>query len=191
MFKLLSDLMIHKQLRYEEGRIQLLDQRVCMFPLDMLSQLQKELENEDSGNLVYYMAKKTGVTWFKNLYSSFKIKRVDVIKWGFNVISLAGWGIPNIVKMDREKKIMVFTLKDAGQAKVYGKSDESVDHYFRGCAASAGVLLFECNCDAIETKCISKGDSICEFVVKPKENFDLTTAVVKSQLFIKNSYFEI
>ena len=181
---------MHNRLKLEKGRIELLNQRVCMFPLDMLVDLQKNLELQSSDNLVYFSAKKTGVTWFKNMYNYFKISRADVIKWGFNVINLAGWGVPSITKMDTQEEILIFTLVDAGQANLYGKSNFSVDHYFRGCAASAGILLLQKNCDAVETKCISKGDGICEFVVKPKEKFDLSSEIVKKQLFIQGKYFD-
>lgn len=182
MFDVISKLLMHRQISFEKGKITLFNKPVVMFPVDMIVEVQKLLEPYGLENEIYFASKESGVRWFDNMYRLYKIQRQDVIKWGFNVINLAGWGIPKIIKMDTKEEILKFTLEAASEAKVYGPSDKAVDHYFRGSAASAGILLFKKDCDAIETKCVSKGDKICEFIVKPIKKLDKNNPLLKQQL---------
>ena len=67
-------------------------------------------------------------------------------------------------------------------AEVYGPSKEPIDDIVRGFIAGGASLLFSKDVEAVETKCISKGDRFCEIVVQSKEKFDLSKKLIKNQL---------
>ncbi len=182
MFELFADLVAHRRLKFEEGKIELLGQGVAIVPLDYLITLQKTLEATGSDNQLYSVAKEMGYRWFKNMYDYFKIKPEDVTKWGVNVLSLAGWGETISVSVDIKGEKLTVKLKNAAQSKKYGLSDHPVDYFVRGCYASGATVLFGKNCDAIEVSCVSTGSEYCEFVAQPTEKILKSDKLVLRQL---------
>jgi len=77
---------------------------------------------------------------------------------------------------------MVYRVNNSKLAKLYGNIGKPVDHIPRGWFAGAACVFFGKDVDAVETKCIAKGDEYCEFIIKPKNRFDFNNDLVKSQL---------
>ena len=57
MLKLLTSLMLHKQISFEEGKIALFKIPVLITPADYIVDLQKHLEKIGLQNLLYHSAK--------------------------------------------------------------------------------------------------------------------------------------
>jgi predicted hydrocarbon binding protein len=114
--------------------------------------------------------------------NDFNIKLDDIAKWGIDIISLAGYGKSSIINMDRNNNRMLVRMENSTIAESYGNVGRCVDHMMRGYLAGAGVLYFGVETDCVETKCKSKGDKICEFIVKKREEFDPNNEQVKKQL---------
>lgn len=181
MFQIVTNLLLHGQLLLEKGKIALLGQRAFLQPAYVMADIQRKTEEKGLTNLVYKSCKLKGVIWFENMYKSFKINKEDVLTWGLNILNLAGYGEITLLSMDKEKKIMLFSLKDSPFALEL-KGTEAVDQMVRGFAAASGVLVFNEDCDCVEAKCVAEGAPICEFIVKPSTSFDKTVPRVKSQL---------
>ena len=182
MLDKVTELLLHGQLKFNQGEIQLLGQSVGMVPIDYLVTVQKNLEKNNVENVLYSNSKEMGIRWFKNMYDHFKIKPQDVTRWGVNILSVAGWGETLVVDFDMQKEMMKVNIRNSAQAKAYGKSDHPVDSFVRGCYASGAQVLFGKECDAVEIRCMSQGFDFCEFVAQPTEKFDLNNPVVKKQL---------
>ena len=160
------------QLKFKKGEINLLEQNVAIIPIDWIISLQKHLKKTNSDNLIYYVAKEMGVRWFKNMYSSFKISSEDVIKWGINVLGIAGWGETSTPEINQKDKFYTVKLEGGAEAKAFGKVGYAVDHFVRGCYASGAKVLFGGQCDAIESSCVSEGSPFCKFLAQPTNHFD-------------------
>ncbi len=183
MFEIVKKLMMARQLSMEEGRLILLNQNILMMPVAGLVGIQKELEKEGKENLIYIASKRTGVWWAEQMRKYFSAKKMDLEKWGINVISLAGYGIPRVIDIDHENKRMIQELGNSTVAEEYGNVGRCVDHMFRGYIAGVARLFFEgSDVDCVEILCKSKGDKICQFVIKPKKDFDQSNPLVKKQL---------
>jgi predicted hydrocarbon binding protein len=182
MFELFTDLIAHRRLKFDEGKIELLGQSVTMIPLDYLVTLQKGLEKQNNSNVLYFSSKEMGYRWFKNMYNYFKIRPEDVTRWGVNTLSIAGWGKMLSVDVDLKGERMTVRVSNAAQAVQYGLSDHPVDSFIRGCYASGATVLFGKDCDCVELSCISQGASFCEFLAQPREKFDSTDAKVARQI---------
>lgn len=182
MLDLVTQLLMHGQLKFNQGGVTLLGQSVGMIPLDYLVTVQKNLEAKGIDNLLYYSSKDMGVRWFRNMHQYFKIKAEDVTRWGVNVLSVAGWGETLVVDLDSEKQIMKVNIRNAAQSSKYGQSDHAVDSFVRGCYASGAQVLFGVDCDCVEIRCRSQGSEFCEFIAQPTIRFDKSDKLVQRQL---------
>ena len=87
-----------------------------------------------------------------------------------------------VLKWNVEDSTMVYRIYDSITAHQYGKIGRCVCHIPRGWFAGAACVFFKGDVDAVETKCQSKGDAFCEFIIKPKNKFDFKNKEVKNQL---------
>ena len=185
MFGIFKKLLIARQIKFEEGKITLFNQRIIMNPVYTNAIIQKHLEKAKSTHLIYESMKELGIQWTKDLQKNYGTKYKDVIRWGINVVTLAGWGIVEIIEDKPSEKVLVFRLKDSAIAetilKKYGKSKTPVDYSFRGMIAGTFSTLLKTDMDCIETKCIAMGHGICEFVVKEKTKVDLKDPKIRIQ----------
>jgi len=182
MFKLVADLLMHGQLKFEKGRITLLEQRISMLPLYNTVEIQKSLEKLGQVNLLYFSNKKFGLEWTKKIYKSFKTKETEIFKWGINSVTLAGWGEVSLLENSSNGKKIRFKLEDSGIVEYYGESSKPVDHIFRGMIAGAMSATYNLDMDAIEVSCKAQGKESCEFLVMPAKNFDRTDKRIFQQL---------
>jgi predicted hydrocarbon binding protein len=59
-----------------------------------------------------------------------------------------------------------------------------VDGLARGMYAGSANVIFKCDMDAVETRCVAMGDPYCEFVLKPRDEWKKEKSpALKSQLF--------
>lgn len=182
MFEIVKKLLMARQLRMERGRLTMLNQTICMIPVDTLFSIQKELEKIGKENTIYLAGKNSGYLWFVNMAKNFKVAKKDIVKWGVDIISLAGFGNPIIVNIDTKNKKMIIDLENSTLAEKYKGTNKPIDHLFRGFIAGAGKLFFNVETEAIEIKCKAKGARKCEFIVKKREDFNFSDKLVKQQL---------
>lgn len=178
----IAKLLALKQITFKKGDVELLNQSVGMIPLDYLVTTQKALEKTSSDSVLYYSAKEMGVRWFKNMYNHFNISREDVIKWGINILAVAGWGEIEVPELHSGKKYYTVKVNKSTQAIEYGKADHAVCSFVRGCFASGAKVLFGGECDSVETKCLSEGHNYCEFIAQSTDKFDFNDKRIKKQL---------
>ena len=141
-----------------------------------------EIEKINKENVIYFSGKDAGKLWFIEMNKQFKLKQSEVIKWGSEIVTLAGWGEAIIKKEDILSQTVIFDLNNSVVVKFYGKSKCAVDHLFRGLLAGAMCVVFNEDMEAVEMYCVAKGDKNCEFIVKPRKKFDLSNPTVKMQL---------
>ena len=186
MFELAKNLLKIRQFKMEKGELSLLQQPVLITTIDFHVSLLKRLEKIGKENEIYYSAKDAGENWFRNMHKEFKIEAIEkLFRWGMDLFNLAGYGECSNLKMDLEKHHVSMEMKNSAIAKTYGESEHPVDHMIRGHGAGAQSYFFGRDINVVETKCEAMGDNCCEFVCKPKEEWDLTDPFVKQQLQIQ------
>ena len=109
-----------------------------------------------------------------------------MIKWGSNIVTLAGWGEAIIEKRDDPNKLILFELRNSVVSELYGKSEFPVDHLFRGLLCGAMSFIYKTDLEAVEFKCKSIGDLTCKILVKPVDDFDKSNEFVKKQILTLN-----
>lgn len=77
-----------------------------------------------------------------------------------------GWGLAQVGEYDEEKAAVTVRVENNPLAIAWGKSDVPVCHFLRGYWAGALSEALEKDAQCTETRCMSKGDPYCEFVLQ-------------------------
>lgn len=183
----LANLLLHKQLVFKKGKIILLDEGVTFVPLSTHIAEIKFFESKNLCAGLYLGAKFTGVTWNKKMLKTYSSKTPrEIFEWGNKVLNLAGYGEFSVHQENTEKNEFIWRLYDSQIANAfvneYGKVNFPVCHRPRGYFAGAASFVSGKDLDAVETKCLAKGDTVCEFVIKAKNKFNKNDKLTKRQL---------
>jgi hypothetical protein len=182
MFEIVVKLLLHKQILFEKGKILLLNQPIVILPVEEFSFIQDFFESKGMENVIYLSAKKTGIKWLKKMVPKYKMKESDVVEWGCNILTLSGWGDLSLISKDLSKPELIFELKEGTMGLDKKLRGYSTDHLIRGYVAAFATYVYKIDMDAVEVLCLSKGDSTCRYVLRPRKNFDFSNDLVKKQL---------
>ena len=161
---------------------------MALLPAPFMAYLLKTSKDPiKMGKKCYYSAKLTTLNHLTYLLEKdYGLKQHRLEQWMRDVAELMGWGIFTVLNVDWNKKEALITIKESPVAKEMGRVGYAVDHISRGATAGAISIIFKTDIDVIESKCISRGDIICEFVIKPSEKFSFRDKIVKKQLYSNN-----
>lgn len=149
--------------------------------------------------LLVSLAEKGDRHFDKEIYYSFKHSMTEILNKEFGVnfkvegekgvllvedlFSGFGWGAVKQVDLDKEKKRAIIVVNNSPVALKFSEPPGApVDHFLRGIFAGIMTDYFETNVECVETKCMAINHSVCEFVIKPKSEFDFSKEVVQNQL---------
>lgn len=159
-----------RQLEFREGSIILMQVPVDILPVSILCELQKGYI-EDVGfakayEHTYSRAKAGSIAYNKKFIQQlgFSDKR-KTLDWQSKIIGFAGWGKIELIKVSPEEGAVIVRFHDPPFAKEYGKSTFPVDFLAAGFNAGGVAANFGIDLDAVETKCVAKGDPFCEFEI--------------------------
>ncbi|MFH1752190.1 MAG: hypothetical protein ABH821_04615, partial [archaeon] len=112
-FKEVMNLLLHKQLEFGKGRIQLLGEGVVITAVSTRIAEIKLFEENNAENLLYFSAKYTGRTWNEKMQKTYKIKTLSkILEWGNKVMNLAGYGELVFLKSDLKEPEFVWRFND-------------------------------------------------------------------------------
>ncbi|MGC9165855.1 MAG: V4R domain-containing protein [Thermoprotei archaeon] len=83
-------------------------------------------------------------------------------------IALGWWSHYEVVEYSPMNKYAKIRVWDNWECRLKGVSGRAESHFIRGMLAGFLTKHFNTECQAFETKCISKGDEYCEFEIEPK-----------------------
>jgi predicted hydrocarbon binding protein len=186
-YKDIANLILHKQLVFKKGKIDLLGETVTFVPLSTHITEIRFFEKKKMESGLYTSAKYTGVTWNRKMHQKYSTKTPrEIFEWGNKVMNLAGYGEFVVYREDDKKQEYTWRLYNSEIAKryvqKYGKTRRPVCHRPRGFFAGAMSFVSGTDLDAVEVKCKAKGDPHCEFLIKKKKGFRKTDPLVKAQL---------
>jgi predicted hydrocarbon binding protein len=170
MFSVVTKLFLTKQVKFEEGRLELMGIRDCFTPLDTYMEIQKNLVSRGKSDMIYQSSKKASFEWLRKLGSLFNgLTQSKAISLGIDIIELSGWGQLYLEKVDFNKKIAFFKVVDSTLARKYGNSAKPVDYMMRGLLAGGLGFIMKEDLDCYETECAASGADVCRFVVGKKD----------------------
>ncbi len=165
------------KIHFSQGHISFYDTRMEMMLSSLFGNLLTSSKNFWKEALFQYKLSKRAYrdTLFNPLIAH-GLKSDKLISLILNFADLGGWGKMTCASSQIRKGRAVYIVKDGAMASVYlrdyGKSKYPVCHVLRGAmAAGASAIHGKLDIDAVETKCLAKGDPYCEFLIKPRKEF--------------------
>lgn len=174
-YDFMQKLILARQIKFDKGSIEILNQPMVLSPAWVYSYLLKVTKNPiEMGYLIYEgtkLATKDGMA--KEVKKQKKLEGLDLTRWIMESGSLAGWGKLSLKEFNGKECTAKVISENSTIAKLFGKSDLAVDHAIRGFAAGTACVVFNReDIEAIETRCISTGDNICEFKFMPRDKLN-------------------
>jgi predicted hydrocarbon binding protein len=129
-------------------------------------QLKEPIASITLWNIGYSIGKRL---W--DAYYSFRGAAVkDVIEIFGRTRIAAGWVSDfELVEYDPVGCRAVVRVWDNIECSIVGRTGKAESHYIRGILAGFFTKHFDVECQAFETRCISKDDPYCEYEIKPKQ----------------------
>ena len=184
-YDFMQKLVLARQIKFENGKVELLNQPMVISPAwTFVYMLKTAKDSGEIGRLIYEGTKQaTREGMAKEVKKEKKIEGLDLTKWIMNSGSMAGWGKLSLEKFNPKEQSATVICRNSVIAKIFGNSNCAVDHAIRGFSAGTACEVFERDdIEAIETKCASKGDKICEFKFMPRDKLNKKDPIVKVQI---------
>jgi hypothetical protein len=161
----MQKLVLAGQIKFERGRVELLNQKINIFPTSVFSTI---VENNPSViKDLYNSTKQSAKLFSQEVQKKYGFDGRELKKWLIDITALAGWGEAEFVKYDDKKFHAIVRMRNSSVASI-SKKKMCVDHAVRGFFAGGGSISMNKDLDSIEIKCVAKGDKVCEFVVAEK-----------------------
>lgn len=166
-------LMLARQLKFTDGEIDMLGQRVVIVPSDLFTKYMADINDKpDRIAEVYNSAKQAMKENFGvNIGKSYGFNFNDFSNWFVELATLSGWGNVKFEENDKERHVAVITIKNSPIAVgLKGKVSSPCDHIIRGLMAGGSSSAYKNNVDMIETDCEALGAEKCKFIIDTKDN---------------------
>lgn len=159
-------LMLSRQIKFDDGKAEILNQRVVFIPGGFLGEYTLEImKKPESITLIYNSLKEGAGSFGKNIEKEYKNTLTDYSKLIKEVSDLAGWGITTFEFLNIEEGAIMSVENTPVGSYLKGRVDSPCDHIMRGMVAGIASIKFGKNLDVIEIECIAMGDKKCKFVI--------------------------
>lgn len=176
-------------LTFSDGEFRIWNVGMMFFPYNVTAFIQHSFHEKfgkKADDILYYIGKLQAYNGTMLIMKEFGIKNTESMYDLFSgQTAMVGVGTAKITVSDPEHKhIVMQTINNPYMReyiRIYGQTGDFSDHYLRGLATGASEAVIEGELVGIETKCIAKGDPVCEVDIKAKEKWDLNDKEVKAQ----------
>jgi len=163
-----------KLLNVQDGSMDLMGVDINIIPTQILCELQKGLISslgfEKTYDLIYKQAKEGSLQYnaafIKKQKFADKHKEID---WQVKIVTFSGWGKLEVMKIDFKEQNHIVKSSNSPYPKDYGKANYAVDIIPTGFVAGGLSAVAGTDLDALETKCMARGDPYCEIEVGTPE----------------------
>jgi predicted hydrocarbon binding protein len=115
---------------------------------------------------IYNQGFNYGKASWQYLLTVFRPKTKEGVGELLGIYSAAGWGKPELVDLDIARRRARVRMREGFEC-VDISTGKPESHFIRGHLAGTLSAFFGVDVRAEETKCISAGDDLCEFVISP------------------------
>ncbi len=158
----------------EDGTIYFYDMRVAICGLDWLGYIQGYLM-KILGSKCYKPVKQAAKISIKPFISKYFDIEGKSVESFINFMSIRGFRVFKIKNIDKKGNATLYLEDNFLKNFFLTKGDHPGDYYLAGEIEGAWEIIFNKGFEVKETKCILKGDNICEFDIKVSKNPVLIT----------------
>ena len=205
MYGFISKLLFSRKLRFEKGKIVLLDQPMAFVPIDyFIEETKRILDTNDRKEMfrLYLDAWKAGVFFMFNFSKGYEVKKFeDRYNLAMEIISMAGFGDYKTLAF-KGGVFAHFNILNNPVAEFFYPSKVPVDFITRGFNAGGGTIVHETIINTIEISCKAMNGQNCtqingntEFLSAYKdkklvsEQLDLKWLLPRQKKFIKDKKY--
>ena len=167
-------LLMARQLQFLEGDIKIFDTEFCMYSINHYLFIRAELETKygSSGlDILYSVGKQTARDMSQYYAKKFELRGIDSLNFWKNIIELNGLGRIKTLepRSDGTALIQLESPFAKRHLSLKGKQETILlDNYLAGIFAGILSEIYNKEMDCRETRCISGGETHCEFIATPK-----------------------
>lgn len=163
-----------KLLKVQDGNLDLMGVDINIIPTKILCDLQKGLIDslgfEKAYNEIYGQAKTGSIDYNKAFMKKQKFKdKHKTVDWQTKIVTFSGWGKLEVMKIDFAEQNHLVKFNNSIFPKNYGKAKYAVDIIPTGFVAGGLTAVTGKDMDALEVKCMARGDPFCQIEVGTPE----------------------
>ncbi len=166
-------LLLSKQLSFNLGDIELLDQRLVIVSSEAFANYIYSINdsNELAVSNLYQIAKKAMIQLGINIGKKYSFSFGDYSTWFVEIARLNGWGKAKWELLDKKNFKGIISIEDSPiSTALKNKVKNPCDHIIRGLIAGGATSSFKMDVEVIETECIAQGKEKCIFVIDTDSN---------------------
>ena len=174
MIDFFERMMITRQLKFSDGRIELFSRRFAISGEFISNHISEINSIPEAVAKIYRNSKDSSFLFFMEVGSKYKFSFNDFINWELDVNKFCGWGVMKYERIDKDEKIIVVSVLDSPTGIfMKGKTALACDHIIRGFIAGGAKAAFNDEIECLEIECIAKGDLRCLFIAAKSEELKL------------------
>ncbi|MEM7815599.1 MAG: hypothetical protein QXN71_00595 [Candidatus Aenigmatarchaeota archaeon] len=185
MYTFISKLLVSRKLNFEEGRISLLGEDICLVPISFIYQLTRDDLSKKEINDLYFESWVAGFFIMGKMIEGYGLKKFEErYRLAMDTVSMMGFGDYKTLEFYQGfAKFAV--IKNPLSLKFYpGKVP--IDHFLRGANAGGGTLVHEMLINCVEIDCAAINGNSCLFINSTNDLlFDKYKKFAESQLDLK------
>jgi hypothetical protein len=167
MYGFVSKLLLSRKLKFEKGKIILLNQPMAFVPVDFfIEETKRVLKGKEKEEMVrlYFDAWKAGVFFMRDFTKGYNVRKFeDRYNLAMEIISMAGFGDYQTVAF-KGGVFSHFNIINNPIAEFFYPSKSPVDFITRGFNAGGGTIVHETIINTIETACKAVNGKMCTHI---------------------------
>jgi len=146
---------------------------LVMFSVDSMIKVFRHMKEMLGDKVADVMIHQMGISSGEGIYEGFeslfgKANGREEVEEFLHVVRAAGWGWETLKEFDVETSTTRIELAHNAECSSYGQVSIPQSQFVRGTYSAFFSSLFGKHVDAEEVRCVAKGDSVCEFLLKPR-----------------------
>ena len=146
--------------------------RAIIMPIGMFWALwdgfERILQHSGLAAVLYSAGKEVGEHAATRLKEMFNAEGEDLVQALAQVVQASGWGTTEVRLINFKHPSATILVMDCFEAAAWRKKPYTVCHWTRGYLAGYMSAVFGKSVEAVEIKCMAKGDEHCEFHIRER-----------------------
>lgn len=170
VLKLISKLLMTKQLQFDEGKIDVKGMKMNLLPSNSTSAFMKYFLETKELEKLYMLSWFWGHTVVYNISKKFGLEKPEEIySMGMNFGEAMGFGLYCTHDYHPGEYTHFEIENNPFLESIDSEREEPIDYVISGIMGGGGCMVHEEVCQNVEIKCMNAGDELCEFLTGTKK----------------------
>ncbi|MFH1391660.1 MAG: V4R domain-containing protein [Candidatus Diapherotrites archaeon] len=172
-------------LKYKHNNFYLINLPFVILPVDVLIGIAEVNDSKLNKEIYYAIKNSIKGSLNKEFQIDFGISGDKGLEFMETYFTASGWGKLQRTNLDFEKNRALISVENSPVAINSTKAKLHADSFIRGFLAGIFSIYFKKDVECVEVKCKALGETHCDFIVKPIEEFNFEKKLVREQLKVE------